>query len=470
MRFGYPSEPPTLDPLAPGGGSAATRDVLRPVLPALFRLDARLRPEPELAAAWPEPADIALDPFTVTVRLRTAKWSDGTPITSEDVSFSWTKLRAGPTRHRYRYLRDVETPSATAVRLLFDRPVRRWWSLFSVDDMVLPAHAYSARWKNGPTVSGGPFAFDGWTRGLRIRLVRNRAYDGVVPLAGIDVLFVPDHETRLQLLDRGDLDAFFSEGESNVGRRATAYDLRAQGVWGPTWWEIDLDPGRTGLATARAVVEAASPDLVAEILEDSGRSMNGIPPAFGSGGRPTAEPWRGRGSLDVAKEVLGSGKRQFQLGYGRAAAAGALAAFLHHRLRKIGVTAELVGVEPDTFEESFVVERRTPAMVRLRRGADAPDASAYSATFGQPGSAAIDDGVVAAETTVDAQRLRSGPVVGLDAAGWAAAQRDLVGASTAAPLARVRTWIVSHDGVNGVEPTGAAHGPLWNTAAWTLAA
>jgi ABC-type transport system substrate-binding protein len=474
LRFGYPAEPATLDPVATGGGSSATRDILRPVLPALFRLDENLKPQPELAASWPSASDISLDPFTVTVELRAAKWSDGKPITSTDVRFTFSKLRTGPTRHHYRYLRDVAAPSADVVRLMFDRPVRRWWSVFSIDDMVLPAHAYSEeKWKDGPTVSGGPFAFDSWTKGLRIRLVRNDAYGATVPLAGIDVLFVPDDETRLQLLDRDELDAFFSEGESNIGRRSEAYGFEAIGAWGPTWWELDLDPARVRLPVARAVVELASPELVAEILEDSARPMNGIPPDRVT--RATAEPWRGRGSLDVAKKVLdeggvasGSTRAQFQVGYAKVGAAAGLGAFLHHRLRDIGITAELVGVESDTFDRDLLPQGRTPVILRLRRGADAPDASSYSPQFGRPGSGPVDDAIVGAETNVVEERLRTARITGLDPAAWAEAQRGLVAASTMAPLAQVRTWIVPGEGVAGLLPTGASHGPLWNAADWRL--
>jgi ABC-type transport system substrate-binding protein len=450
----------------------------------LFRLDEELKPQPELAAAWPEPEAITFDPFTVTLELRAAKWSDGRAITSADVRFSWEKLRAGPTKWRYRFLTSVEALSPRTVRLRFDRPVQRWWALFSIDDMVLPAHAYSAKWKDGPTISGGPFAFEDWTRGLRIRLKRNDAYGTAVPLRGIDVLFVGSDETRLQLLDRGELDAFFAEGETNLGRRAAAYgfphregglagEAASSGAWGPTWWELDLDPSKIGTGVARAVIEAASSALVAEILEDSGRTMDGIPSSFTPPVGAPSGPWRGRGSLEEAKEILdgagvpaGSKRADFQLAYATASNAPSIASFLHFRLREIGITAELVGVENDTFEERFVPQRLAPAMVRLRRGADAPDAGAYSATSGQPGSAAIDDQVVAAETEVADERLRSGPLTGLDVEAWAGAQRALVAGATVSPLALTRSFVVGADGVWGPRTTGAANGPLWNTGTW----
>jgi ABC-type transport system substrate-binding protein len=457
------------------------------VLPALFSLDAASKPAPELAAAWPERDAITFDPFTVTIDLRRAEWSDGKAITSGDVRFSWTKLRVGPTGYRYRFLREVETPSARQVRLRFDRPVRRWWALFSVDDMVLPAHAYSERWAREPTVSGGPFTIAGWTDGLKIVLRRNERYWGrAPPLAGIDVLFVPDVETRLQLLERDEIDAFFAEGDTNLGRRARAYgsetidgplagDGGASGAWGPTWWELDLDPQRLRLPVARAVLETAGTTLAAEILEDSGRRANTIPPQLNPRREDVPEPWRARGDLDAATRVLDAGgipsgnrRAEFQLAFAGDGTAGALAAFIHFRLREIGVTAELVGLEYDTFERSWVPERRAPAVLRLRRGADAADVASYTSAARLPGSSAIDDQVADAESDVPPERLAAGPVTGVDADAWLAAQRKLAEAAAVTPLAAVRTWVVAADGIWGPHATGTASGPLWNTAAWSV--
>ena len=472
LRFGYPSEPPTLDPLGAGGASAATRDILRPVLPSLFRLNARLRPEPDLAARWPGPADIGLDPFSVRLTLRRANWSDGRPITAEDVRFSLDRLKRGPTGYRYRFLTAVDVHGPREFTLRFDRRVRRWWSLFSFDDMVLPAHAYSDAWQTRPTVSGGPFAVGEWTEGLRVRLVRNESYWGPKPiLAGIDVVFVPDDETRFQLLERGELDAFFSEGEINIGRRARARGHQpvggplegegaASGAWGPTWWELGIERG-TGPGVSRAIVEATDPSLVAEILEDSGAVMDGIPAVFPVRAGRIGGAWAGRGDLAEARDAAGrGGERTIDITFPRGAG-GALATFMHFRLRHVGITAELLGLEDDAFER--ILDTEEPQVVlRLRRGADAADAAAYASASGEPGAGPVDDDVERAETGGAGDALTPG----LDREGWVRAQEGLERAAAAAPLARVRTWIVGREGVAGPHALGASTGPLWNAEAW----
>jgi hypothetical protein len=462
MRFAYPDEPPTLDPLASGGGSSETRDVLRPVLPALFRLNDELRPIPDLVRAWPKRSDFGPDPFSVKLTLKKATWSDGRQITASDVRFSAGKLRSGPNGYRYRFLTSVDVLSPRTFRLRFDRPVRRWWSLFSIDDMVLPAHAYTSAWANGPTVSGGPFMFASWTKGLDVKLVRNPRYWGPsAKLASLDIEFVPDDETRLQLLREGKIDAFFAEGSTNMGRRARAYGFpetsrpidgrpAASGVWGPTWIELDLDPSRLGLELRRAVVEGTGPGLAAEIYEDSGRRLDSIPSSFRL--RPSVEPWRRRGDVAKAATLAKGTAASFRLGFPDGPA-GALANFMHFRLAP-AISVEVAGIDAATFERTWLPAHSSPAVLRIRRGADAPDAGAYATT---PDEA---DAESAGAGTQIQTALSAGP--------WLKVERALHDAATVDPLVQVRTWIVARGGVVGPKPAGTLEGPFVDAATWDV--
>lgn len=504
IRLGYPAEPPTLDPAAPSGEASATRDVLRPVLPGLFRLGSDLRPEPELASGWPGAGDVSLDPFSVRLGLREASWSDGEPITASDVRFTWERLRDGPTGARYRSLRDVEVVSSRRLVLRFDRPVRRWWALFSVDDMVLPAHAYDESWRDGPSVGGGPFLFAGWTKGLKVQLRRNPDwFGGAAGAEAIEVVVVPDDENRLDLLERGDLDAVFAPGEGNYGYRAGAHgfdpvegalaDGGASGAWGPSWWELDLNLDRMEGALADAVLLALERSLVWELLEDSGQVMQGIPSRFPvRGAREAGRPaipgaWSGLGGdLEAARSRLeeagyrregerlmapGGGAVEPVLAFdGGSAVANGIARFVHFRLRELGIRTEIVGIAADRFEREWVVEGRADAYVRLRRGADAPDAAVYRSGALPPGrTPGIDEAIDRAETARSPERLGEGPVVGLDSAAWQEVTEGLREARSVAPLARVRTWIVARPGVSGPRAVGASTGPLWNAAEWRIA-
>jgi len=480
IRFGYPAEPPTLDPIAQGGASAATRDLLRPILPSLFALDSGLRPVGDLAESW------AVSEDAVRITLRDAAWSDGTPVSASDVRFSWEHLRDGPTGLRYRPLRDVDVIGPKEFRLVFDEPVRRWWSLFSIDDFVLPAHAYDTDWRNGPTVGAGPFVFDGWTRGLSVRLVRNDAYSGEPAGAeAIEVLFVPDDETRLQLLERGELDVVYAAGEANFGARAQARGFEPttgeadggpalSGSWGPTWWELDLNAAKLGDAAgsvARAVATGLDRTLVAELLEDSGQVMHGIPAAFpvpgprAAGEPPVDGPWsRYTPDLDAAREALG-GSRTITLTYARgSSAASGIARMIHFRLLDAGLRVDLAGVDADRFDTPMVAEGSADAYLVLRRGADAPDVWPYHANAVAAGR--VPTAGRAIEDAVTGGVLPSQPTPGLDAGDWTQAESALAASGLVIPLARVRTWLAVRDGIAGPHALGTASGPLWNASAW----
>ena len=454
MRFAYPNEPPTLDPLAAGGTSNETRDILRPVLPALFRLGTNLRPVPDLVQSWPSKTDFTFDPFSVRLKLRNARWSDGRQITARDVAFTLSKFRSTRTAYRYRFLTKVDVLSPRILRLRFDRPVRRWWALFSLDDMVLPAHAYSSSWADGPTVSGGPFAFKSWTKGLDVKLARNPSYFGPKARLGtLDIEFVQDDETRLQLLRSKQIDAFFSEGDANMGRRATAYGFpatskaidgrgAASGVWGPTWIELDLDSARMSDALRQAAVEGTGPDLAAEIYEDSARRLDAIPPSFRRA--PSTSPWSRRGDLSKAAALAKNVPSGFELGF-QSGPAGAIANFMHFRLAP-SMNVEIAGVDPPTFEKAWLPLHQSPAVLVVRRGSDAPDPEAYGSG----------PDIVAAETAGAGTEITTG----LATSAWTRAEDGLHGDATFDPIVQLRTWIVAGNGVFGPRPNGTLEGPF----------
>jgi hypothetical protein len=204
-----------------------------------------------------------------------------------------------------------------------------------------------------------------------------------------------------------------------------------------------------------------SSPLIAEILEDSGQTMQGIDHDFTDRRVPDG-PWPLRHDLDSARGALdGAAGREFRLAYG-GGAAGALASFMHFRLREIGITAELSGVEADTFERTVLPRATTPAVIRLRRGADAPDAAAYAGEQ-------VADALTTAETAGMDGIEGAGRLTGLDATGWTRVLDALAASATVIPMARVRTFLVGRQGVTGAHAVGASNGPMWNAGSWQLA-
>jgi oligopeptide transport system substrate-binding protein len=158
--------------------SPADVDVLRNVFSGLYRFDDKLHEVPDLATAFP---DITADGLTYTFRLRhDAKFSNGDPITADDVIFSWN--RAATKQGQYAPLLSVvrgypavaqghasqmsgltRTDDYTVVTTL-NQPSGYWltevglWPLWLVDRKVVAAAGDDVWYTKPDTLVGsGPF-------------------------------------------------------------------------------------------------------------------------------------------------------------------------------------------------------------------------------------------------------------------------------------------------------------------------
>jgi peptide/nickel transport system substrate-binding protein len=163
------------------GYTPTTFWVTAPVLSGAFRVTPELAYEPVLVTS----AEATEDPPTVTYRLREeAVWDDGTPVSAEDLAFTWRVLtdpdhdiamRAG-----YEQIEDAEILDAKTVRFTFHTPYAAWRELFA---QVLPAHVLEGEdfddvWDDALTAASGPFRFSSWERGGDLVLVRNERWWG----------------------------------------------------------------------------------------------------------------------------------------------------------------------------------------------------------------------------------------------------------------------------------------------------
>src|SRR5438445_1554288 len=162
------AEPQSLDPLI--ANDATSRRAYTPLFPLLYAANTDLSVGPDLAASLPAVSDGGK---TLTVTLRSgAKWSDGMPITANDVVFTANIERDPALRTHASFnwgpLQKVEKVDASTVR--FKLSVAD--AAFIADSLVtpiVPQHAFAnlspsqiegATFNAGPTVTGGPFTFD----------------------------------------------------------------------------------------------------------------------------------------------------------------------------------------------------------------------------------------------------------------------------------------------------------------------
>jgi peptide/nickel transport system substrate-binding protein len=175
--------------------------------------------EPSLAESW----DISEDGLTYTFHLRpNVLFSDGTPMTSADVLYSWVRAANDPGQHWTFTLdamkRDAEgqvegitAPDDATVVVELAKP----WVPFLSDVAMFNLSVISKAFAEGneerlatECMGTGPFALGEFRAGEILTLVKNPHYweEGLPLLDGVDVNLVPDDNARILQLQGGELD------------------------------------------------------------------------------------------------------------------------------------------------------------------------------------------------------------------------------------------------------------------------
>lgn len=210
LRMGYGAEVLTLDPI---------KTVYGPDILIQGMMFARLlhanADRTEVGAGLAESWDISEDGKTYTFHLRAAKFSDGTPITAEDVAFSWNRMRfqkdsayAAP----FQPLTKIDATDAKTVVMTLDRKFTPFltlaeiWNTGIVPKAVVEKMGDEAFAKT--PVTSGPFKFVEWLPGDRVVLAKNEHYyrEGEPKIDGLEFRYVPDDNTRVSMLQAGELD------------------------------------------------------------------------------------------------------------------------------------------------------------------------------------------------------------------------------------------------------------------------
>lgn len=171
--------------------------------------------KPQLAQSW----STSKDGLDLTFVLRDdARWSDGEPLTAEDVRFTWElqvdTTVAWPSASLKSKIRDVEVRDAHTVVFHFSE--RYLYQVMDANDgVILPKHLLAAipraeikasAYGRAP-IGCGPYRVGRWESGQYVELVPNEKYFGHAPRIGRVVFkFVPDAVTLVAQLKAGEID------------------------------------------------------------------------------------------------------------------------------------------------------------------------------------------------------------------------------------------------------------------------
>ncbi|MEL6983176.1 MAG: ABC transporter substrate-binding protein, partial [Actinomycetota bacterium] len=241
------TEPPDLHLDDPANGLTVTSWIRQGLFESLFGVGPDLTYHPELLAS--EPTIIPQDDASVIIEyeLRDGlSWSDGTPLTSEDVAYTHRIITEGCTvegdgsildnsnegcvyqttsRLGYDQVTNFEVVDETDFTVTMAGFYPDWRRLYGP---VFAAHAFgedagivnrSLRNLSGPSgtlPSSGPLVFERWDKGVSMTLAANPDYhgstapqvqaDGPATIGAVRVDFVPDPQERVDALIEGRAD------------------------------------------------------------------------------------------------------------------------------------------------------------------------------------------------------------------------------------------------------------------------
>lgn len=234
LRWILPTDPGPLNPWSAASGAAWT--ILEHVYEPLWAVTPETgEPAPRLAETWtvqPLHDEEGEETTRITFRLREGvRWHDGTPVTAEDVAFTFQQALEGRMARAEGALNDlqrVETDGERDVSLFFEG--RSYWHFYGTDIPIVPRHLWQDVTELAsvdgadaahPEVSGltrlvgtGPFVFVGKTEDGAYRLVPYEDYTapgpfvpwddvpGEAPIPGDDV--VPGDDPPRGFEDGGD--------------------------------------------------------------------------------------------------------------------------------------------------------------------------------------------------------------------------------------------------------------------------
>lgn len=228
LTMARPDEPLTFDPFIPSdNGSIYAQEQVCDSLVEADETGLGLRPG--LAESW-EPS---ADGLTWTLKIRDAKFSNGDPVTVEDVVFS-LETAAGPTAAYAFGFEPVESFAAgegNTVVIKLKRgytPLPAVLSLFSAAIVNKKAFEADRDGFGQKPVCAGPFMVEEYARGSRVVLVPNPHYwdkgvDGkpLPYLDRVEMLYVPESNARVLGLRNGDYDVIatvpFNQAKSLEG-------------------------------------------------------------------------------------------------------------------------------------------------------------------------------------------------------------------------------------------------------------
>ena len=210
---------------------SVSTEILQNVMSGLYRLDAHVRPFPDMA----EGVDISEDGVNYTFTLRDGiKWSNGDPVTSHDFKYAWLRALDPKTASIYAYIIStfvkgadeyntgkgspddvaVETPDDKTLKVTLLSPAPYWLGLTAFFTYLPQQQKFVEQqgddYASGPEnlLYNGPYKMTQFNPTSGMTVVKNEDYWRAdnVDFSKVEAKIVKETETAVNLFESGQLD------------------------------------------------------------------------------------------------------------------------------------------------------------------------------------------------------------------------------------------------------------------------
>ncbi|GAA2257240.1 MULTISPECIES: ABC transporter family substrate-binding protein [Kitasatospora] len=446
-------------PLEADGNESSTIDVAKALFPTFWRSDAGGTQTPNKAYLVDAKSEVKDGKQVVTWTLNPkAKWSDGTPITWEDIQANWQSQNGTNKDYKVSSTSGFDQVESVVkgvddyqAIMTFKAPYADWQGMFNsvANAPLLPAKyistpdLFNTAFVNKIPATAGPFKLDKIDQTAKtVTVVADPDYTGDKPLLEKIVYKAMDTNTMPQAFANGEID-FFNNGPDAAGLKqiqGTA-DGEARIAGGPDFRHVMLNgksPMLTDPTVRQAIFQAIDRDTIAK------SDLNGLnwPPAAmnnhflvptqngykdNSGGLSKFDPETAKKTLDAAGWKMDGDVRKKdgkELALKLVIPAGVTTAtnessMITQMLQQVGIKVTTFTAPSDEFFDKYVYKYDFDMTVFALLGNPFAASSMMpqykqggGANYSQVGSDALDkalDGAVAAPDT-------AGELAGLDKA------------------------------------------------------
>lgn len=266
LKFGSEQWPECLNPVTACSNSSWMAWHLIPTQAYLITSDneGNYIPSP-LIKKIPNEADGSLtkDPFSLTYELNDMTWEDGTPITGEDIKFTWRAMMETPdavSRVGYEDIEDITT-QGNKVTIKFKKAYAPWQTLFgsfgAPNGWILKKAAFpkganlTDEMADRMPFAGGPYKFESYSESEMV-LVANSAYKGPDKAKIARIVFrnmqAGGQAAEVAAIRTGEIDAAFPQigdalKEIAEGKVPSArIKMKAGTQYEGLWFNLDMYP------------------------------------------------------------------------------------------------------------------------------------------------------------------------------------------------------------------------------------